>query len=235
MHLSPAEKRRVEELLFALRTETETWVNPSSWLLDAAFADEFQSRLLVQHVFMGSPLFQEGFDAAFAASARAAGRKVDPAPEGQRFWDITVNGAHISLKSSKAKSLRNDTLHISKLTEAAWIQDCRSARLRHDRTCELFEEYTTEVQSVFQLRHFQKASFYELVEIPITLFQQVLLLPASEFNADGPTINIPIGQVPPDFTLKLDRSDAKVTIANIQKSLCTTHGTWKIKCPQKGE
>ena len=229
LDLSTPETRRVEELLAALRTETETWINPSSWILNGLFAEEFQSRLLVQHVFMGSPLFQEGFDAAFVASARIAGRTVNAAPDGQRFWDVTVDAAHISLKSSKAKSLRDDTLHISKLTEAAWIQDCRTARLRHDRTCELFEEYTAEVQSVFQLRYFQKTTLYELVEIPIALFQQVLVLPTSEFNADGPTINIPVGQVPPDFTLKLDRSDAKVTVANIQKSLCTVHGRWQIK------
>lgn len=229
LRLSPAERRRVEELLSALRTETETWINPSSWLLNAPFAEEFQSRLLVQHVFMGSPLFQEGFDAAFVASARVAGKTVSTAPAGKRFWDVAVDGAQVSLKSSKAKSLRNDILHISKLTEAAWIQDCRTARLRQDRTCGLFEEYTAEVQSIFQLRFFQRAHVYELVEVPITLFKQVLLLPTSEFNADGPTINIPVGKVPPDFTLKLDRSDAKVTIANIQKSLCTVHGTWKIK------
>jgi DNA (cytosine-5)-methyltransferase 1 len=41
-------------------------------------------------------------------------------------------------------------------------------------------------------------------------------------------INIPVGANPPDFTLKLDRSDAKITIANINKAKCKVHGTWKI-------
>ncbi len=31
-----------------------------------------------------------------------------------------------------------------------------------------------------------------------------------------------------DFTLKLDRSDAKITIANIRKALCMVHGTWSL-------
>jgi hypothetical protein len=37
------------------------------------------------------------------------------------------------------------------------------------------------------------------------------------FSADGPTINIAVGKNPPDFTLKPDRSDAKITLANINE------------------
>jgi hypothetical protein len=48
------------------------------------------------------------------------------------------------------------------------------------------------------------------------------------FSADGPTINIPIGKNPPDFTLKPDRSDAKITLANINKQLCMVHGVWQL-------
>jgi hypothetical protein len=69
---------------------------------------------------------------------------------------------------------------------------------------------------------------YELVEIPVSLFSQVLKVGRTHFSADGPTINIPIGKDPPDFTLKLDRSDAKITIANINKTLCLVHGTWQL-------
>jgi len=50
----------------------------------------------------------------------------------------------------------------------------------------------------------------------------------SACSPDGPTINIPIGQDPPDFTLKLDRSDAKITLANINKNLCLVHGSWEL-------
>ena len=40
----------------------------------------------------------------------------------------------------------------------------------------------------------------ELVEIPVTLFAQVLKVGKVHFVADGPTINIPLGKDPPDFT-----------------------------------
>jgi hypothetical protein len=69
---------------------------------------------------------------------------------------------------------------------------------------------------------------YELVEVPVSLFSQVLEVSRKHFSADGPMINIPVGKDPPDFTLKLDRSDAKITIANINKGLCLVHGTWQL-------
>ncbi|HLF10262.1 MAG TPA: hypothetical protein VJA26_03540, partial [Gammaproteobacteria bacterium] len=150
------------------------------------------------------------------------------APDGQRFWDVMVDGRKISLKSSKARSLRDSVLHISKLTEAAWIQDCRTAKKRQERTQALFSDYCDEVDAIVQLRYFSSSKQYELVEVPVLLFRQILKVPRTYFSADGPTINIPIGKDPPDFTLKLDRSDAKITVANINKALCIVHGTWRL-------
>ena len=91
-----------------------------------------------------------------------------------------------------------------------------------------FKEYCDEVDAIVQLRYFQSLHLYELVEIPVSLFSQVLDVGKKHFAADGPTINIPIGKNPTDFTLKLDRSDAKVTIAKINKELCLVHGTWQL-------
>ena len=100
--------------------------------------------------------------------------------------------------------------------------------MRCDYTHRLFEEYCREVDAIVQLRYFQSSNLYELVEIPVTLFSQILNVSKTHFSADGPTINIPIGKHPCDFTLKLDRSDAKVTITKINKELCMVHGTWQL-------
>jgi hypothetical protein len=179
---------------------------------------------------MGSPLFRESFDSAFIAACSYAGHKIEEAADGQRFWDVIVDGKKISLKSSKAKSLREETLHITKLTEAAWIQDCRSAAKRREHTRRLFENYCDEVDAIVQLRYFQRFNQYELVEIPVSLFSQIIAVGKEYFEADGPTINIPIGKDPPDFTLKLDRSDAKVTIAKINKlfAWCMGYGNFSV-------
>ena len=226
--VTAAEERRLREFVSALRTQCMVRLHASSPWSSEEFESEFRSKLLTHHCFMGSPLFQDSFDSAFLAACAHAGHQVEPAPEGQRFWDVTVDGRRISLKSSKAKSLRAETLHISKLTEAAWIQDCRTATKRCKHTHRLFREYCDEVDAIVQLRYFRSLNLYELVEIPVILFVQVLEVSRIHFSADGPTINIPIGKEPRDFTLKLDRSDAKITIANINKALCLVHGTWQL-------
>lgn len=228
IEVTAAEERRIYEFLGALRTPCKVLQNPKSQWNTEEFEGEFRSKLLTHHCFMGSPLFQESFDSAFISACDRAGHTVERAPVGQRFWDVKVDGRKLSLKSSKAKSLRENVLHISKLTEAAWIQDCRTARKRQEKTCELFAEYCNEVDAIIQLRYFSSSQEYELVEIPVSLFRQVLDVPRSHFSSDGPTINIPIGKDPPDFTLKLDRSDAKITVANINKQLCLVHAKWQV-------
>lgn len=226
--VTKAEERRLKEFIDALRTDCKVKMNPDSPFNSDSFESEFRSKLLTHHCFMGAPLFQESFDSAFIAACSHAGHKVEGAPDGQRFWDVIVDGRKISLKSSKAKSLRKETLHISKLTEAAWIQDCRTATKRREHTRRLFESYCNEVDAIVQLRYFHSSHRYELVEIPVDLFSQIMKVGRKHFSADGPTINIPIGKNPPDFTLKLDRSDAKITIANINKKLCLVHGIWQL-------
>ena len=226
--LNVAEKKRVEELIRTLRTPCEEWRNSESDILDEKFSAEFRSRLLTQHAFQGSTLFQETFDQAFISSLRAGGHEVKEAPAGERFWDINLNNKRVSLKSTKEKALRRDFLKISKLTEAAWIQDCRMASQRKKRTTELFEEYLRMVHRIFQLRYFVKDRLYELVEIPVSLFYAIKDVPVDAYNSEGPTIGIPVGQDPPDFKLKLDRSDAKITLTHIRKDVCIVHGTWKI-------
>jgi hypothetical protein len=226
--VTAAEERRLREFISALRTRCEAHMDPKSDWNSEEFESEFRSKLLTHHCFMGSPLFQESFDSAFIAACSHAGHQVEQAPAGQRFWDVMIDGRRISLKSSKARSLREETLHISKLTEAAWIQDCRTAAKRREYTHRLFRKYCGEVDAIVQLRYFHSLQLYELVEIPVPLFSQILEVGRSHFSADGPTINIPVGKDPPDFTLKLDRSDAKITIANINKHLCLVHGTWQL-------
>lgn len=234
VEVTKAEERRLREFIKALRTDCKVSVHLDSTLVTADFEEEFRSKLLTHHCFIGSPLFQESFDSAFVSACRQARHDFRPAPSGQRFWDVLVNGRRISLKSTKAKNLSPKRLHVSKLTEAAWIQDCRTAARRREQTFGLFQDYCRQVDAIIQLRYFQSIRQYELVEIDASMFLQVLEVPKNRFRADGPTINIPVGKDPPDFTLKLDRSDAKVTLANINKDMCQVHGTWELRQSEQG-
>ena len=244
----PTEQRYLDELLAAMRGPCEATFPaspdadalpelrfpsdapsaPSPPFLSKRFEKEFRATLLIHHYFLRAPLARTSFDAAFVRAARAGGHEIREAPEGQRFWDVEMDGLRISLKSTAAKNPRVGTLHISKLCEAAWIQDARSASHREEKTKQLFAEYTATVHAIIQLRLFKKKALYEMVRIPTSVLAQVADVPRVKFAPEGPSIGIPIGQDPPDFTLKLDRSDAKVTLANIDKSVCTVEGTWRL-------
>ena len=198
-------------------------------LLSAGFAEEFRAAISIHHYYLRATLGTNFFEAAFKRAAVAAGHQVQVAPDGCRFWDIELDGRKLSLKSSAAASMREDKLHISKLCEAAWIQDVRGAQAREEATKRLFAEYVTLVDSIIQLRYLKKTYTYEMVQIPSSLLSQVAQVPRANFAPDGPSIGIPVGQVPPDFTLKLDRSDAKVTLANISKEACRVLGSWELE------
>ncbi len=107
------------------------------------------------------------------------------------------------------------------LAQASRVQGCEHTR-------RLFTEYCDEVDAIIQLRYFHALKRYERMGIPVDLFSQIMNVGLKHFSADGPTINIPVGKNPPDFTLKLDRSDAKITLANINKQLCMVHGVWQL-------
>ena len=244
------EQRHLDELLAAMRGPCEATfpaspdaetqaaemglpsdptLAPAATFLSPRFEKEFRTTLLIHHYFLRAPLARNSFEAAFARAARTAGHDIRKAPAGQRFWDVELDGRQISLKSTSAANLRRNSLHISKLCEAAWIQDARSAAHREDNTKRLFEEYTTAVDSIIQLRLFRTKAFYEMVRIPTSVLAQVADVPRSKFRPEGPSIGIPVGQDPPDFTLKLDRSDAKITLANIDKRVCSVVGTWQLR------
>lgn len=226
--LNRHQQNRVLEFMNALEKPCVEWINPESKYVDESFAEEFRSRILTQHAFQSTPLFQDTFDAAFIAGLNAGGKKCESAPPGERFWDLKAGNSKISLKSTKEKNLNLNKLKISKLTEAAWIQDCRTAAMREEYTKNLFTQYISTVSTIFQLRYFSKKSYYELIEIPISLFKPILEVPREYFNSDGPTIDIPVGANPPFMKLKIDRSDAKITINAILKSHCIVHGTWEL-------
>src|SRR5689334_16275343 len=107
-------------------------IDPQSDTVTADFAAEFRARLQAHHATHTTPMDRLSFENAFLASSRATGRTTTEAPSRTtRFYDATIDGEHTALKTEGAKSMRADRLHISKLSEAAWIQDMRSARTRH--------------------------------------------------------------------------------------------------------
>lgn len=225
----------VDRFVDAVLTPVEQSLADGSWLTIQPWAEAFLARLRAHHALNAEPLSTSAFEAAFNAACEAAGWKVRPASSAtNRFFDTVVASpdageVKLSLKATSAKNMSRRTIHISKLTEAAWIQDARTQTGRHEKIVELFRTYREETDSIIVLRCFREADahlFYELIEIPTGLFASVDDLTVGQ--AQAATIPIPPGADKPDARIRIDRSDAKMTVTGIRIGVCTVHGEWDI-------
>lgn len=218
-----------------LTTPKPTWITAEpDWI------EYFGLMISAHHGVTVEALGQSSFEIAFRDACSAVGWNVDPPGSAtRRFVDLTLRTSDgdvrkLSLKSTAARRLSTTSAHISKLTEAAWIQDVRSARSRRDKTLELFEEYRAAVDAIVMLRAFRTDSAtvphrYQLIEIPSAVFASLATAPLTAFEADGPTIDCAYGGNPAAARVSLDRSDAKVTVKQIQLSACTIHAEWELQ------
>lgn len=233
--LSDGEAQVVASVASAITAPMYSESLPVTWLTASDWTDAFLARLRGHHGLSNEPLSTTQFEAAFNEACTAAGWHVEAAASAtQRFFDTTVTGdqqaMRLSLKASAAKDMRPQSIHISKLTEAAWIQDARRQSDRRDRIVELFREYQETTSAIVMLRGFRNREdfevFYELVEIPTTIFDPVALLTVEKAQAG--TIKIAPEDQPVSFSIRIDRSDSKVTLTGIRMDLCTVHGRWGV-------
>ena len=211
--------------------ERGTWLTGSEeWI------EYFGLALSVHHSATTEPLGLTAFESVFRNACQHLGWPIDPpGSRTRRFVDLAVQPdtgpeRRLSLKSTAARNLSKTTLHISKLTEAAWIQDARTARDRRSRTQELFRQYQSAVTHIVMLRAFREGqgevpSRYQLVEIPANIFDSVQTAPLDVFARDAPLIECRVGDSVV-AVVAIDRSDAKITVRRVQLSACTVHAEW---------
>ena len=235
--LSPAKIRFVENVVDSLSNpprasicERETWITDvPDWI------EYFGLAVSVHHGTTTEPLGLTAFEAVFRNACESVNWTLDPPGSStQRFVDLVVRGDHgpkrrLSLKSTAAMNLSKTRVHISKLTEAAWIQDERTSKNRRRRTLKLFQEYQQTVDAIIMLRAFREKgeppSLYQLLEIPTTLFDSIQQAPVEDFQRDAPIIEcLSGGQTV--ARVAIDRSDAKITVRSILLSACTVHAEW---------
>ena len=223
----------------------ESLANPPSanirskgtWLTgEADWIEYFGLALSVHHGATIEPLGHSSFETVFRNACEHLRWSIDPpGSRTQRFVDMVVRPKsgkrrRLSLKSTAAKKLSKSALHISKLTEAAWIQDVRTARDRRDRTLELFAQYQRAITQIIMLRAFREdvdtiPQKYQLVEVPVSIFDSIQQAPLRAFERDAPVIECIVGDRVA-AVVAIDRSDAKITVRRIQLSACTVHAEW---------
>ena len=211
-------------------TKSNTWISECpDWI------EYFGLSLSVHHGATVEPLALTAFEVAFRNACEYVRWPVgDLGSRTQRFIDISVDAAgekrKLSLKSTAAKNISETTVHISKLTEAAWAQDTRTPSQRRDAMKKLFSEYCEKVSAILILRAFRAEANappkrYQLVEIPTSLFESIQHAPLDEFKRDAPVIACQRGGETVAQVV-VDRSDAKITVRQIQLSACIVHAEW---------
>ena len=240
--LSPMAVRFVARLVDSLaeapapNTVTPTWLTRHpEWI------EYFGLAISAHHGTTTEPLGLTSFETVFRNACEALDWPLDaPGSATRRFVDLTLTSAdgttrRLSLKSTAAKNIVEGTAHISKLTEAAWIQDVRSAKARRQRLLELFRDYRAAVDAIVMLRAFREPDTmpnrYQLIEIPSDLFKALEDAPESAFAADGPVIDCAYRGLSAAAQVSIDRSDAKITVRRIQLSACTIHAEWRLVKP----
>ena len=242
--LSPSAVRFVTRIVDSISSPpTVSSGAPASWISSSPdWLEYFSLVLSVHHGTTTDPLALNGFETVFANACESVGWTVERfASATNRFSDLVViddndTSRKLSLKSTAAKNISLSSAHISKLSEAAWIQDMRSARERRRRTLELFEQYMGLVDAIVMLRAFrsqgQLPDRYELIEVPVEIFSSLWDLPLDEFASDGPTLICKYGDEQQAARVALDRSDSKITIRAIKLSVCTVHAEWHLEGSQ---
>ena len=237
--LSPMAVRFVTRLVNSLsKAPTPSTVTPTWLTLDPEWIEYFGLAISAHHGTTTEPLGLTSFETVFRNACEALEWSIDtPGSATRRFMDVTLTPPdgttrRLSLKSTAAKNLSERTAHISKLTEAAWIQDVRSARARRQRTLKLFRDYRAAVDAIILLRAFRTPNTipnrYQVIEIPSDLFKSLEDAPEAAFAAAGPVIDCAYGGLPSAAQVSIDRSDAKITVRRIELSVCTIHVEWRL-------
>lgn len=197
----------------------------------------FGLALSVHHAATPVPLGLTSFETVFRNACQHVHWDVTaPASATQRFVDLSVNlhatsTKHLSLKFTAARNLSATTIHISKLTEVAWIQDTRTPAARRAATLELFTDYRRAVTAILMLRAFRESAdrvpdLCQLVEIPASVFDSIQQAPLSVYQRDAPVIPCEDLDGRIIARVALDRSDAKITVRSILLDACTVHAEW---------
>lgn len=237
--LSPVQIKFVARTVDSLSNPPETTVRTrGTWLTSSPdWIEYFGLALSVHHGATDLPLGLKSFESVFRNACEHVKWKVEaPQSATRRFLDLVVAPSgrrklRLSLKSTAAMSMRKDSVHISKLTEAAWIQDVRTQKGRRERTIALFDDYLQQVSRILMLRAFRDQPeavphLYQLLEIPTALFRSVRKAPNNVFRNEAAKIPC-IVKGKKVATIALDRSDAKISVSRILLDACTVHAEWK--------
>lgn len=210
--------------------------NVESDIISPCVLEYIGTSLLIHHSLSKESFSKDKFEYVLELGLNNCGIPAELAKKGNPGHDITINNVPCSLKTQADKSIKPDSIHISKFMELGkgeWGSDISHLHALRNR----FFEHMNAYQRIFTLRALSKAPknwHYELVEIPKALLLEAadgkFEMPESKQSGSKPgycnvfDIN---GNV--RFRLYFDGgSERKLQIKDIDKQLCKVHASWEF-------
>ncbi|WP_316228739.1 hypothetical protein [Bradyrhizobium sp. SZCCHNR1045] len=237
--LSPIQVDVVHAIIKSFANKQANELLRSDFLTEEAF-EYFAMRLAAHHAFSSHVLKKENFEHILEEAFRRTGVTTKRANSMTlRGADLTVNEVTLSLKTEGARGLQASQIVISKLMEAAWIKQVRTTAdipaYIEKMVLPHFENY----DRVFILRTYpdtEREGFtrYDLREIPKDVLKLIGGLTPADFTAltakrsTSATIKLNGRRA---FQFRLDGSDDKLTINQLDVDLCPLHAWWSLTTP----
>lgn len=233
--LDPVQVELLTEVATVMLRKVEETINLKSDLATPRFTANFRNRLLIHHATNEAKLTKKAFEFAFKGASEADGKPgfitISDTFSGV---DVTIGGVRFSLKTEASKAISADQITISKFTEARWIQQQVTLEDLAREAATRIPAHLSHYDRILVLRARELSATrlqYEIVEVPRDLLQRVATLTAANFTArttqGGSSAKITVdGRLA--FTLRLDGSDGKITIAGLKISECLRHAAWII-------
>jgi len=250
----------------SLTTSQRRWINAftEQFKMPHTFGDNEKSDLVtdlvlenigdllrIHHAMSRRALSKAPFEYAFEQALKLAGKNADLAKSATNpGYDMTVNGQRISLKTEAAKSIKRDSIHVSKWMELG-ADDWDPPTYQRKN----FLGHLNGYDRIFSLRclvQTETAYEYELVEIPKALIleaeQGILEERVGGKQKTNPwycrvvdeeetaKLNAPVKgkkkkkpKTAYKFSLYFDAgSERKLQVKKLMVSHCIIHATWKF-------
>jgi len=232
--LSPEKLDLVATVVERLSRPVEITVKDASSVFSNDFAGRFADTLQIHHAFSTDSFTKDKFEHAMCYVLNQCGTAAELAPRGNPGHDMTVEGERWSLKTQADRSIRMDSLHISKFMELGrgqWEDESHLPGLRDS----MFRHMGS-YDRILSLRSIPQGDqrYYELVEIPKDLLFEA---EHGEFEMRHQSRQQP----KPGYCTVYDSNrnikfqlyfdggtERKLQIKNLSKSHCIVQATWSF-------
>ncbi|HZH91293.1 MAG TPA: hypothetical protein VEX70_11835 [Pyrinomonadaceae bacterium] len=234
--LSESQLGWIEEIVKQLRRARTYDRDKRSDFVSDCLLQEVGDALRLHHCFSREPFSKDKFEYLLERASNHCGVRAELAPKGNSGHDVTIGGVKFSLKTQADKSIKRNSVLISKFMELGkgqWGDDEKDLIGLRER----FFSHMKSYDRILVLRTVSKAPAgweYELVEIPKALLQRAAggtlrMMHESKQNPKPGYCDVRDAKGNLLFQLYFDGgTERKLQIKAINIENCIVHARWSF-------